>query len=299
MTASGPVLILGSTGMLGQALMACGISRGLAVVGAARHAADVRCDISDPEALGTTLRDLRPAVIINCAAITDLAVCEEQPSLAHAVNAQPVAILAEYCTEQCCRFVQISTDHYFRGDGVATHDEQSPVEIVNEYAKSKLAGEAFALAYPEALVVRTNVTGFRGWPGKPTFAEWMFAVIQGNLPAILFDDFVTSTIDAPSLARAVFDLCNGKAHGLLNVAAREAATKKQFVEAAARHLGLTLTRCTPGSVMTLHPSRANSLALDVGRAEAMLGYRLPTLSEVVSALAEEYGQRCATAQPST
>ncbi len=63
--------------------------------------------------------------------------------------------------------MQISTDHYFCGQGDLKHDESAPVTLLNEYARTKYAGEAFALTNPEACVIRTNVVGFRGWEVRP------------------------------------------------------------------------------------------------------------------------------------
>ena len=135
--------------------------------------------------------------------MTDLAACEADPAAAYAVNARAVAILAESCRTHGCRLVQVSTDHYFTGDGAGLHDERSPVRFLNDYARSKFAGEAFALSLPNALVLRTNITGFRGWPDKPTFAEWSFTTITQGMPITLFDDSDTSTMDAHGFARAL------------------------------------------------------------------------------------------------
>ena len=47
---------------------------------------------------------------------------------------------------------------------------------------------------------------------------------------------------------------------------------------------------TNGSVTELKSKRANSLGLDVNKAETILGYKLPNLSEVIQQLKEEYDE---------
>jgi len=290
----GGLLVFGARGMLGQSLLAEAKSRGLTVAGAARSGSDFSCDLTDAGAVSALMAQLRPAAVINAAALTDLAACEADPQASHAVNALAVRHLADACRGQGSRLVQISTDHYFSGDGFALHDEHAPVQLLNEYARSKFAGEQFAQDLPDALILRTNITGFRGWPGKPTFCEWVFQVVGDDSEVTLFEDFITSTMSAGRMAAATLTLLDKKVGGLLNVASRQPASKKQFVEALARRMGRPLSRCHAGSVQGLKPPRAESLGLDVSAAEAILGYRLPSLDEVIDSLVSEHQARCGT-----
>lgn len=280
--------------MLGQALLAEAGRRGLRMAGAARSGVDHVCDLADPAQVSGLISALRPKLVINAAALTDLNGCEADPGLAYRINARAVSILAEACRDAGSRLLHVSTDHFFSGDGDKPHDEVAPVRLVNEYARSKFAGEAFALALAGALVLRTNITGFRGWEGKPTFAEWLIGAIERDEAMTLFEDFWTSTMDATSFARAALDLAAAGAAGLINVASRSIANKRMFAEALARQLGRTLTRSKAGSVAALPVRRAESAGLDVKIAEAILGRPLPDLDEVVAALVSEYQNRCAT-----
>jgi dTDP-4-dehydrorhamnose reductase len=228
-----------------------------------------------------------PSAIINCAALTDLAACEERPGDAYAINARLPALLAELSIERDLGFVHISSDHYFTGEGAARHDESAGVRLLNEYARTKYAGEAFALAAPAALVVRTNIVGLRGWPGRPTFAEWALQALQDSRPISLYDDFFTSSMHARACAAAVLDLLARGVMGLLNVASSQVSSKREFVAALAAAAGLDLALAGTGSVRELSPRRAESLGLDVSRAQELLGRRLPGLDETVRAILAE------------
>jgi dTDP-4-dehydrorhamnose reductase len=285
------ILIFGATGMLGQALVREARKRGHTVVGASRKGAECAVDLADRRAVGRAIAQTAPTHVINAAGLTDLDACEKDPAAAYTVNAGSVALMAEACRDRQIQLVQVSTDHFFTGDGDRKHDENAPVQLVNEYARSKHAGEQFALALPGALAVRTNVAGLRGWPGRPTFFEWAADALARRAPLSLFDDFFTSTIDAGALAVAIMDLTEADAAGLLNVASREVANKKRFVEALASAMGITLDWTTTGKVAALPVKRAESLGLDVTRAEALLGYRLPDLAAVTAALAAAWRSR--------
>jgi dTDP-4-dehydrorhamnose reductase len=277
-------LVLGATGMLGQALVAEAHRRQIDTVGAGRSGPDVGLDIRDEAALRDAVVQARPTVVINSAALVGLAECESRPDVAYAVNARSVGVLVELCRERSARLVHVSTDHYFSGDGRAKHDEHAPVRLVNEYARTKLAGEAFALTRSDSLVVRTNITGFRGHADAPTFAEWAIAAIEAGERMTLFDDFHTSTMAAGDCAVALFDLIEIGASGLLNVASSQVSSKREFVEGLAAGLRRPLNDPIPGSVLGLRPRRAESLGLDVARAEQLLERPLPDLRASVETL---------------
>lgn len=272
--------------MLGQALMAESRERGWEVLGAARSGTDLLVDLMDWTHLSTSIKRISPRVVINAAGITDLAQCEDDPLAAWRINACAVGVMAEACRDLGCQLLQVSTDHYFTGDGAARHDEEAPVRLVNEYARSKFAGEAFARLCPQALVVRTNITGRRGLASRPTFAEWLSSVVNQDAEVTLFDDFFTSTLDTENCAKGLLDLIDIGYRGLINLASSEVASKKEFAQALAAAMGRPLSRITVGSVKALQPPRAESLGLDVTVAEKLLGRSLPGLQQVVESLAK-------------
>jgi dTDP-4-dehydrorhamnose reductase len=293
------ILLFGATGMLGRAIAAEAWRRGQGVVGAARGGPDRALDLVDTDATAALVAAVRPDLVINAAALVDLDACERDPGRAYAVNARSVAVMAGACRAQDVPFVQISTDHFFTGDGDRRHAETDPVTLVNEYARTKFAGEAFARLAPRALVVRTNVTGMRGGPGRAGFAEWAFEALVRRAPLRLFDDYHGSTIDTVAFARALFDLVAGGTTGVVNLAARTVASKARFVRGLARELGIVLDWDERASVRGLATRRAESTGLDVGKAERLLGYALPDTDTVCRNLVVQWEeQRCATRRAS-
>lgn len=286
------ILVIGATGMLGQALMAEGAERHADIIGLARSGSDINIDIRNDEMLHRTLSEIQPSVVINTAAITNLDSCESDPGSAYAVNARAVSLISEFTRCNGAYLVQISTDHYYINDGVRRHAENDPVYLINEYARTKYAGECFALVSGNSLVVRTNIVGFRGRADAPTFVEWAFQGLSEQSPIMLFDDFHTSSIDVGHFAKALFDLLSSRLVGILNLASSVVKSKKEFVEALAEAVGLNVEHCGVGSVQTISgPRRAASLGLDVSKAEAVLGYSLPDMESVINNLVHEYRQR--------
>lgn len=283
---AGPVLVLGASGLLGQALMAELARRGRPAVGWSRGQGGV--DLAAIDALAPRLDAQAPSLVVNAAAITALDRCEREPAAAWLLHARLPGLLADWSRTRGVPFVQVSTDHYFSGPVNALHDEDAPVAPPNEYARSKLAGEALALTAPRALVLRTNIVGRRGWPGQPSFAEWVVERLCAGAPFDGWTDSWSSSLEAGQCAAALLDLADRGATGLLNLAARDSTSKADFIAGLGDALGrpARALRRVPRPAGGL--PRANALGLDVRRAEARLGRPLPTAHEVSARLAQVF-----------
>ncbi|NDV22162.1 sugar nucleotide-binding protein [Desulfovibrio sp. JC022] len=283
-------LILGSTGMLGSALMTGLKANGYSVQGAARSDADICIDVTDDEQLRKALATVNPATIINTVAIVDLAYCESNPGHSYECNARVSRKLAEYATSSKTKYIYISTDHYFTGDGAAKHDEHAALNLCNEYAATKFIGEQFALQNKNALVLRTNIVGFRAEKKANTFVEWVISALKNQEAITLYENFYTSSIDVYNFTEILLDLLNKNATGVFNVASSEVTNKEFFIKALAEKLDLSTDRAKCGPM----PKEANgvirneSLGLDVSKAEKLLGYKLPDLKKVLETLCKHY-----------
>lgn len=277
--------------MLGQALMAEARARGVDVIGLARSNADMNVDICDDMAVCKAISGANADIVINSAALVDIGKCEADEAVAYRINTHAVEVMADACQKNNIRFVQISTDHLYSGDGHILHDENAPVKLMNAYARTKYAAEALALKHAGTLVVRTNITGFRGLAGHPTFLEWVIGALQAGEHINAFDDYFMSTIDTPTFATALFDLIDIGAHGIINLACCEGVNKKMFIEEVAKALGLHNADIEAAHLSSLVPRRGDSLGLDVSKAEKLLGRPLPTMAKVVETLIEEFKRR--------
>jgi dTDP-4-dehydrorhamnose reductase len=271
--------------MLGMALSKEMARRGVEHLGIARKNAGISLDVSNDTELLKFFTKEHFDVIVNTVAIIDLAVCDANPGLAYTVNARPISVIAN-CSPNSY-FVHISTDGYFSGDGSKKHDENDQVVLLNEYARTKFAAEAFCLAFPKVLVVRTNIVGFRN-DKRETFVEWIINSIKNEDNMTLFNDYFVSSISVLLFSKILMDLIEKKIYGLINVGSREVFSKAEFIKTLADVFGFNVKNATVGSVKKLFPNRGESLGLDVSRAETILGYTLPTLNDVIFSLNEEY-----------
>lgn len=109
------------------------------------------------ELVRNVFKGSHPRFLINCAAYTAVDKAESEKDLAFQVNAESAGVLAAVCREYNTRFIHISTDYVFDGNGTRPYLVNDPVNPQSVYGASKLEGEIQAMEYnPESLIIRTS-----------------------------------------------------------------------------------------------------------------------------------------------
>jgi len=145
-------LLTGRTGQLGRELeMVLGTLGELIACGRSDM------DFSRPRALPALIRRHRPDVIVNAAAYTAVDRAQTESKLAHLVNAEAVAVLAEEARRSRALLIHYSTDYVFDGAATRPYRESDPAAPLGVYGLSKLAGEAEIVASgARHLILRTS-----------------------------------------------------------------------------------------------------------------------------------------------
>ena len=98
-----------------------------------------------------------PQFLINCAAYTAVDKAESEKDLAFQVNGEAVGVLAAVCKEYGTKFIHISTDYVFDGNGTAPYTPESATNPQSVYGACKLQGEQEAMRYnPDSMIIRTS-----------------------------------------------------------------------------------------------------------------------------------------------
>jgi dTDP-4-dehydrorhamnose reductase len=151
------VLVTGAHGLLGAAIVR---EFREAEVRAFAHQ---ELDVSDDRAVAETVASVQPALVINCAAATNVDQAEQEPARALRVNAFGALALARAARQAGAAFVHYSTDFVFDGDTDRPYREEDPPNPRGIYAASKLLGDWFARDAVRAYVLR--VESLFGDPG--------------------------------------------------------------------------------------------------------------------------------------
>ena len=282
-------MILGAAGMLGQYYARYLKRRGITPIEILRkgnyyYSVDLERDSSKIIELINTHR---PHVVINCAAIVSLSQCEKNPAQAHLINAECVKYMVDACAKIGAIFLQISTDHYYNSTSRLLHSESHPLTLLNEYSKSKRSGEKFALSYSKSIIVRTNITGFRGDDKRLTFIEWLTNSLKTKSPFNMYVDYYTSTIDCASFCYLCNKILDHNANGIFNLASSDCISKYEFGLLYAKAMNIDTSSIIPASAIGLKPRRARYVGLDCSKLEKLLQTKMPSSDQVVKNLAKE------------
>jgi dTDP-4-dehydrorhamnose reductase len=121
-------------------------------------------DLSRPDDIRRTIREIRPSLIVNAAAYTAVDQAEKDEDVAQAINADAPALMAQEAARIGAGLVHYSTDYVFDGSKHSPYEENDPTNPVSVYGRTKLAGEqAIREAGLPHLIFRTAwIYGTRG-----------------------------------------------------------------------------------------------------------------------------------------
>jgi dTDP-4-dehydrorhamnose reductase len=206
------LVIVGANGMLAQAvrIQAPGCYR-------------ITCldlpefDLTHREQVLGRIRDIAPAVIINCAAYTNVDGCETNEETATAVNGLGPGHLAEAAIEVGATLVHISTDYVFDGRRREPYTEEDATNPLSAYGRSKLKGEQAILesGLEQYFILRTS------WlygPGGKNFVETIIRLANEKEELRIVADQVGTPTFTADLARAIFNLVEAVTSDKLQVA---------------------------------------------------------------------------------
>ena len=217
------VLLTGASGMLGRDLAPVLAGAGYQVFARAK----AECDISAAEDVARAFREIRPEIVANCAAFTNVDDCETQSRCAD-VNAQGVRILADACRRQGAQLVHVSTDFVFAGDKALPYLEEDPTGPLSAYGRGKLAGEEAALSVPTGLVVRSS--WLFGLGGR-NFVEAILKQVEGGKRELtVVNDQRGRPTATTDLAEAILALLEAGAVGVFHFANRGETTWFDFAQ---------------------------------------------------------------------
>ena len=181
---------------------------------------------------------LKPDLIFNCAALTNVDFCEANPLMASEINTVLPKKLALISKTIEAKFVHISTDHLFDGQK-KLYSEDDQVGPLNQYAKTKAAAEKEVLSIDEnALIVRTNFYGW-GLSYRKSFSDFILEGLRNNSDLQLFKDVYYSPIYIGELVRLIHLALEKNCVGIYNIVGSEIISKYDFGVAIAEVFDLS------------------------------------------------------------
>ncbi|MBI4426489.1 MAG: dTDP-4-dehydrorhamnose reductase [Candidatus Kerfeldbacteria bacterium] len=207
------VLIIGADGTLGTALRRVLVSESVI----AWTSADL--DLSDLNSIAPKINSIRPEIVINAAAFTDVDQAEQDERRATIINGLAVGELAAACASFGSRFVQFSTDYVFDGRRSSGYDEQATPTPISAYGRSKYRGEQLLQQRGrDWLLIRTSrlFGQANGSSSKLDFVRRMLELAKTKPVVSVVNDETASPTYANDLAQATVALIQSGATGVFH-----------------------------------------------------------------------------------
>lgn len=291
------ILLLGKNGQVGWELQ-----RSLSILGKLtaldRLGQDGLCgDITDLDGLRTTIATLKPDIIVNAAAYTAVDQAESEPNLTQLINVEAPRVLAEEAAKIGAWLLHYSTDYVFNGSGNRPWSEGDDSEPLNQYGKSKLAGEqAIQNSGCKYLIFRTSwVYGSKG----NNFAKTMLRLASDRQTLSVINDQVGAPTSAALLADCTAHallkaIHNPELVGLYHLAASGQTTWYNYakfvieqVQSGSRKLAVTEINPIRTSEYPTSATRPHNSRLNTDKFHNTFGLTLPEWQQGVLRMLDE------------
>ncbi|OFW56865.1 MAG: dTDP-4-dehydrorhamnose reductase [Candidatus Solincola sediminis] len=218
------VIICGASGQLGTELVKTFEGAGQEVLGFDRD-----LDITDYDRVRERIPELRPDLLINAAADTDLDRAELDPEPSHRVNYTGTQNLALACRATGCPMVFLSTDYVFDGTKGSAYNEFDLPNPQGVYAKCKLAAESYMMSVLEEYFIFRTAWLF-GKAGQRNFIKSILynAKSYGSL-SVVVDEVGTPTY-AADLAETIYRVCASGKYGLYHATNEGICSRFEFAQ---------------------------------------------------------------------
>ena len=239
------ILIVGSGGRLGAALVR--EYQGKFDVTSFNHE---QLDLANQNQTRDNLSPLEFDVLVNCAAMTNVDLCEQEIEQAFAINAEGPQLLARICRDKHAKMIHFSTDYVFDGEKREPYVETDAAKPISVYGESKRTGEKLVLQTQDRhLVLRVSwVFG----PDRPSFIDAMIkrACEEEHIDAVA-DKFSTPTYthDIAEMVSRFFDV--DLPGGILHFANNGECSWQEYAQHAldcCRASGISLKAKTVGAL---------------------------------------------------
>ena len=169
-------LILGGEGQLGLSLQLILSQANIPFQAVGRSA----LDICNRDTCIQVISELKPSVVVNCAAWTAVDLAEDHEEESFNINCNGVRNVAIACREANVTLVHISTDYVFSGVADSPYETDSPTAPTSAYGRTKLCGEE---AVREELPERSYI--FR--------TAWLYSQFGGNFVKTMIRKALTNS----------------------------------------------------------------------------------------------------------
>jgi dTDP-4-dehydrorhamnose reductase len=241
---------------------------------------NLKIDVRNLKSLNKLISEIKPDIIVNCAANVQPDYLEENSDVAFSINAQGAKNVAIIASKEKIRLIHISTDSVFDGK-IGTYQENDIPNPINVYGRSKLLGEQLVKENSENyVIVRTNFYGFNK-NGNFLF-NWMLNNLKKKISFIGFSDIIFNPLEITNLSDMIVEISNDEYNGTLHLSSDKSINKYDFALKIATTFGLDqeyVQKGLIGDVDGLIAKRPKNTTLSNKKMKKLLNTRIISVDE--------------------
>ncbi|MGB1003278.1 MAG: SDR family oxidoreductase [Salibacteraceae bacterium] len=187
--------------------------------------------------LNSCLENIRPNIVVHCAAISQVDLCEKNQELCRNVNIEATKIISNYCKKFYAKIVFLSTDFVFNGSN-KWEDEESQPNPQSIYAKSKYECEKFIQCTNSNWVIIRPVLvyGFSPVAARPNIFSWVYNSVVSGIQINVVDDQMRTPTFVGDVIRLVALSINSHQIGVYNLGGENVISVFEFAMEIERQL---------------------------------------------------------------
>lgn len=294
------ILVTGANGLLGQKIVNQLKNRPDIVLIATSKGENRRLvqdfnyeslDITSEKEVAEIMKQYKPNVVINTAAMTNVDACEDNQVECWDINVNAVEYLLKESVKYNSHFVHLSTDFVFDGENgpYIESDEPNPLSY---YAKSKLASEELIQesGYKNTAIARTIIVFGNGDNlSRGNLILWAKGALEKQSPINVVDDQFRAPTLAEDLAKGCILIADKNTQGIYHLSGPETMSILEIVKRIGGFYNLSTDCVTPIKTATLNQTAARPprTGFVIDKAKNDLGYDPLRLEEALAFLADQ------------
>lgn len=273
--------ITGGSGLLGSRIATVADDKHELVLSHNSNPTDntVKCDITNEEEVKKIIQEVNPDVIIHCAAMTNVDLCEDEVDKAYKVNGDATGYLAKASDDVNAKMIYVSTDFVFDGQK-GNYSESDEVNPLGVYAKSKYDGEVQLQRYTSNWAI-ARVSVLYGWHERLNFTTWVIDELRKKHEINIVTDQINSPTLADNAAEAMFEIARQDKNGIYHTAGNDLISRYDFTRQIADVFDLDENLINPitSDKFVQKAPRPRDSSLNVDKIEKELNFKMKTCEE--------------------
>lgn len=229
------VVVTGAAGQLGQDVVRELAKKNHDAYGADRSQLDITIEAD----VMSFIHEVKPDVILHCAAYTNVDAAEENEDTAYQINASGTEYLAKAANEVGAKMLYVSTDYVFDGTATEPYEVDQATSPLGAYGRTKLAGEQLLQKHlDQFFIVRTAwVFGVYG----NNFVKTMIRLGKERGEVGVVYDQVGSPTYTVDLAKFMVELMETEKYGIYHATNSGVCSWYEFAVEIFKQAGLEVT----------------------------------------------------------